>query len=283
MGTRAESFSVEAFMPSVIDSLFGSSQPLIGMLHAPPLPGSPEYGGDWPAVESHVLHDAQVLAESGMHGLLLENFGDAPFFPTRVPAATIAHLTALAASVRRRFSLPLGINVLRNDARAALAIAHAAGAQFIRVNVLCGARVTDQGLVQASAHNLLRDRKALGALGVKIFADVDVKHSAPLAARPLEEEVQDLNFRGRADALIVSGQATGKPTDPEKLRAVRAAAASTPVLVGSGATAASLASYLPLADGVIVGSTLKREGRVHEPVDAARVKELVDAWRSARG
>ena len=156
--------------------------PVIGMLHLPPLPGSPRYGGDMEAITRHVLADADALASGGVQGLMLENFGDVPFYPGRVPAYVVTHMTAIACQVRRRFALPLGINVLRNDGQSALAVAHASGAQFIRVNVLCSARVADQGVIGAISHDLLRDRAMLGA-DVKILADVDVKHSAPLAAR----------------------------------------------------------------------------------------------------
>src|SRR5690606_13240725 len=114
-------------------------------------------------------------------GLMLENFGDTPFYPRRVAAHTVAAMTAIAVEVRRQVDLPLGINVLRNDGLSALGIAAASGADFIRVNVLSGARVTDQGIVQGIAHDLLRERRWLGAESVKILADVNVKHSAPLA------------------------------------------------------------------------------------------------------
>src|SRR4051812_32156631 len=159
------------------------SKPLVGMLHLPALPGAPRCEGGVRGIVDSVLRDADALAAGGVHGLMLENFGDVPFFPGRVPAHVVAHMTALAVAVRRRFDLPLGVNVLRNDGQSALAVAHAAGAQFVRVNVLCGARVADQGVLAAIAHDLLRDRAMLGAAGVKILADVDVKHSAPLARR----------------------------------------------------------------------------------------------------
>jgi membrane complex biogenesis BtpA family protein len=252
---------------------FQTSRPLIGMLHVPALPGAPRFGGDLATIRSRVLDDAAALVEGGAQGAILENFGDAPFFPGRVGAITIAHMTALAAEVRRRFDLPLGINVLRNDGAAALAIAHAVGAQFIRVNVLCGARLTDQGLVQGIAHDLLRQRAALRS-DVCIFADVDVKHSAPLAARPLADEVADLIARGGADAVIVSGAATGKPADLAELHEAKSAAGGTPVLVGSGVTAQTLSHFLPHADGFIVGTALKRDGQVDGPVEARRVRAI---------
>jgi len=258
-----------------LSELFPKPKPVVGMLHVPPLPGSPRYSGDVAAVRAFVLRDAEALVEGGIHGLLLENFGDAPFWARRVPAATVAHMTALAAEVRRCFPVPLGVNVLRNDGRSAVAVAHAAGAQFIRVNVLCGARLTDQGVVQGIAAELLRDRATLGATTVKILADVDVKHSAPLAPRPLEEEAAETVERGGADALVVSGPATGKPADASDLRRARLAAHGAPVFVGSGISAENIAQYADCADALIVGTWLKHDGAVGNPVDPGRVRTLL--------
>jgi membrane complex biogenesis BtpA family protein len=250
---------------------------VIGMLHLPALPGAPLYGGDLQSIREGLLRDANTLAEGGVHGLMMENFGDVPFYPDRVPSYVVAHMTALAAKVRRTVDLPLGINVLRNDGRSALAVASAVGASFIRVNVLCGARVADQGLIQGIAQDLLRERTMLGASDVKIFADVDVKHSAALAARPLQDEVDDLLERALADAIVVSGAGTGKSTDVEKVRAVKRARPQAPVFIGSGATAQTIAQFLDTAEGFIVGTALKKDGEVINRVDAARVKELMRA------
>jgi len=178
------------------------AKPVIGMLHLPPLPGAPRFAASATIelIREGMIRDADALASGGVDGLMLENFGDVPFFPGRVPAHTVAAMTALAGTVRERFpELPLGINVLRNDGQSALAIAAAVGAHFIRVNVLCGARVADQGILQGIAHDLLRDRAHLRAQQVRIFADVDVKHSAPLAARSIVDEVDDTLYRGMAD------------------------------------------------------------------------------------
>jgi len=206
----------------------------------------------------------------------MENFGDTPFFPGRVPAHVVAHITAIAAEVRRAVPhLPLGINVLRNDGLSALAVAHAVGASYIRVNVLCGARVADQGLLQGIAHELLRSRAELSAGSIKIFADVDVKHSAPLAARPIIDEVDDTLHRGMADALIVSGAGTGKPTDPDKVKLVKSAAKGARVFLGSGVTPATIGSLLPHADGFVVGTYFKKDGVSANPVDPKRVAELM--------
>ena len=189
--------------------------PIIGMLHARPLPGSPDYCGDFATARHMVLRDAEALVAGGVDGLMLENFGDSPFYPHRVPAITVAAMTSLASDLKWRFDTPLGINVLRNDGQSALAVAVACGASFIRVNVLCGTRVADQGFLHAIAHDLLRDRANLRANSIQIWADVNVKHSAALAERALEDEVRDLIDRGKADAVIVSGSATGQPIDLE--------------------------------------------------------------------
>jgi membrane complex biogenesis BtpA family protein len=260
----------------LLDQWAGKKKVVIGMLHLAALPGSPLYGGSIAAVREAALRDATLLAEGGVHGLMMETFGDTPFFPGRVPGHVVAHLTAIAAEVRRAVpSLPLGINVLRNDGLSALAIAHAVGASYIRVNVLCGARVADQGLLQGIAHDLLRLRAELRAGDVKIFADVDVKHSAPLAPRPIADEVDDTLHRGMADALIVSGAGTGKPTDPEKVKLVKSAAKNAPVFLGSGVTPKSLPALLPYADGFIVGTYFKQDGVSSNPVDVKRVRELI--------
>lgn len=256
--------------------------PIIGMLHAPPLPGSPRYSGDPASLRKQVLHDAAALAEGGVDGLMLENFGDAPFFPGRVPAVTIAQLTALGVEVRRMVDLPLGINVLRNDGLSALAVANAVGAAFVRVNVFTGARVTDQGVIEGIAHDLLRERVNLRS-NVRIFADASVKHSAPLgAARPLREEIADMVSRGGADAIVISGSGTGRETSVEDLREARAAAGERPVFVGSGLSTASVARFFEFAHGAIVGTAFKADRRPENPIDVGRVVELMAEVRRLR-
>ena len=247
---------------------------VIGMVHLLPLPGAPRFGGDVAAIRDAALRDAEALASGGVHGIMMENFGDVPFYPGRVPAAVVAHVTAIAAEIRRAVDVPLGINLLRNDGHSALAVAHAVRAAFIRVNVLCGARLTDQGIVQGIAHELLRERAQLAAANVKILADVDVKHSAPLAPRPLPDEVADTIERGLAEAVIVSGAGTGKPTDPHHDASVKVAAGDVPVFISSGISASTVDQF-EAADGFIVGTAFKRGGDVAKPVDVGRVKEFL--------
>ncbi len=252
---------------------------LIGMVHLSPLPGSPRWNGSMEAAIASALADARTLVEAGLDALLLENHGDAPFTPGRVEAATVAAMSVIAAAIRRELpSVPMGINVLKNDARSALAVACAVGAAFIRVNVHFGAVVADQGIVQTDAYATLRDRRLLDA-DVRIFADVQGKHAAPLAPVEIEQEARDLVNRGLVDALVVSGRATGEATAIADLKRVRSAVGSVPLLVGSGVAPDSVAELLSIADGVIVGTFVKRDGVVRNPVDPARARALVSAAR----
>ncbi|PYN10748.1 MAG: phosphorybosylanthranilate isomerase [Candidatus Rokuibacteriota bacterium] len=249
------------------------------MVHLSPLPGSPQWAGSMAAVIERALADARALADNGFDALLLENFGDVPFAPGRVEAATVAAMAVVADRVGRAVPrVPLGVNVLKSDARAALAIATAVGARFIRVNVHAAAVVADQGIVQTDAYHTLRDRRLLGA-DVRIFADVQGKHAVPLGAIDLEQHARDLVHRGLADALIVSGRATGEPTPLGDLKRVRDAVPGVAMLVGSGVTPETAAELLSVADALVVGSWLKRDGDVRNPIDPARVRRLVQAAR----
>jgi len=252
---------------------------VIGMVHLPSLPGSPRWDGSMARVVASALADARALIEGGVDALLVENFGDAPFTPGRVESATVAAMSVVAAEVRRALpGAPLGVNVLKNDARAALAVAAAVGAEFIRVNVHAGAVLADQGIVQSDAYGTLRDRRLLG-VDVAIFADVGGKHAVPLAPVELEQTARDLVHRGLADALVVSGPATGQATPLAEVKRVRSAVPNVPLLIGSGVTAETAAELLSVADGLIVGTSVKRDGDVEQPVDRARVEKLVAAAR----
>ncbi len=262
------------------------TKPVIGMVHLLPLPGSPRYAGSFDQVRKQAIADAEALTAGGVHGLMLENFGDVPFFPGRVPAHVVACMTDLAAEVRRRCPIPLGINVLRNDGLSAIAIALAADANFIRVNVLCGARVTDQGVIEGIAHDLQRLRSQLDAGDISVLADVDVKHSSPLGQpRAIEDEAIETLGRGLADGLIVSGAGTGRPTDITQVKKIKhalvtghaGAPTAAPILVGSGVDARTVGHFLAVADGVIVGTALKRDGVATNPVEIERVKQLMAA------
>jgi membrane complex biogenesis BtpA family protein len=253
---------------------------LIGMIHLRPLPGSPRWSGAMGAVVDAALADARALVDGGIDALLVENYGDAPFTAGRVEPATVAAMAVVVSALRREWPRALlGVNVLKNDPRAALAVAAAGGARFIRVTVHAGAVVADCGIVVADPASTLRDRRMLDA-DVEIFADVQGKHTAPLAPVELEQEARELVHRGLADALVVSGRATGDATPLGDLKRVRSAAPATPLVVGSGVTADSVAELLSVADAAIVGTFVKRDGDVRRPVDPERVRRLVAAARA---
>ena len=254
---------------------------LIGVIHLAPLPGSPRFGDRLSDVIVSAVSDARALSTAGFDAIMVENFGDAPFFPEQVPPITIASMTTCILAVRDGVApeMPIGVNVLRNDALSALSIAAATNAAFIRINVHTSARVADQGMLQGRAHETLRARRALGA-NVLLLCDVDVKHSAALAARSLSEETEDLCARGLADAVLVTGSRTGHATDTKHLEEVLAVS-SVPVLVASGVTEHTLPSFVK-AHGVIVGSALRANGRAGEPIDPQRARDFARAFRAAK-
>ena len=257
-------------------------KPLIGVVHLRPLPGSPRWQGDWGGVIKFAEADARAYERGGAHALFIENFGDMPFGKGNVGPETVAAMAAAGRAVRAVVQLPLGFNVLRNDARAALALCAACGGSFIRVNVHTGAMLTDQGLIEGNAYQTLRDRERLCPKAL-IFADVHVKHAVPIGDWTIEEAARDTLERGLADALIVSGSGTGRAADLADVERVRQACPSANILVGSGVTAANAGDYLRWVDGVIVGTSLKAGGRVSNPVDLRRVAALVRAMKSSRG
>lgn len=276
-------------MPSsLLATLFGTPKPLIGMVHLLPLPGAPRWGGSMNAVLDRAMADARRLAGAGVDGVMVENYSDTPFFPTALPPETLAALAVAAREVVREVALPVGINALRNDGHGAIATAVAAGAQFVRINVHTGVMATDQGLLSGAAHETLRLRARLqapsagGSPPLAIFADVWVKHATPLPGSDLAQAAEDTYHRGGADALIVSGSGTGKPTDLTRVQAVREAVPAAPILLGSGVTAATAAQMAAASDGAIVGSAMQWDGLGGNPVDPDRAARLVEAWRTAR-
>ena len=251
---------------------------LIGVVHLQPLPGSPRWQGDVESVIECAVKDARAYDRGGADGLFIENFGDVPFTKGPVAPETIAAMTAAGCAIRQAVKLPIGFNVLRNDARAALALCAVCGGAFIRVNVHTGAMLTDQGLIQGNAYETLRYRQRV-CPQARIFADVHVKHAVPLGNWTIEDAARDTVERGLVDALIVSGAGTGLEADIADVERVRRAAPATKVLLGSGVTLANVRDFLPTADGFIVGSSLKVAGKVSNPVDPKRVAALVRAIR----
>ena len=249
---------------------------LIGVVHLLPLPGAPRHRASMADIIKAAVADAVAYERGGAHGIFIENFGDVPFTKSAVAPETLAAMTAAGCAVRAAVKLPVGFNVLRNDARSALALCAACGGDYIRVNVHSGAMLTDQGLIEGDAYHTLREKARL-APKAQIFADVHVKHAVPLGDWSLEDAANDTLERGLADALIVSGVGTGKAADLNDVKRVRAACPHAKILLGSGVNLENVKSFLQVADGVIVGSSLKRDGKLSNPVDAKRVAALVKA------
>jgi len=263
------------------NKLFRTAKPLVGAVHLEALPGAPGWGGSMERVIVAAVSDAEALVKGGSDGLIIENFGDIPFFRDRVPPHTIAAMTAVGVKIRERFpKIPFGVNVLRNDAAAALGVACSIGADFIRVNIHTGVCVTDQGLIEGRAEETLRLRRSLQC-SVLIFADVNVKHASPMDAREIGALAKETVERGLADAIIITGGATGTIAQSAEISRVREVV-TAPIIVGSGITPASIASYIAKADGFIVGTYLKRGGRIENRVDTARVGKLVSTVKGLR-
>lgn len=261
-----------------LKQIFKTLNPVIGVVHLLPLPASARWGGNLKAVVERAEQEAAALAAGGVDGIIVENFFDAPFTKDQVDPVVVSAMSLITQRLMNLVTLPIGINVLRNDAHSALAIATCVGAQFIRVNVLTGVMATDQGLIEGQAHQLLRYRRELGS-EVKILADVLVKHARPLGSPNLTTAVQDTIERGLADGVILSGWATGSPPTLEDLELAIDAAKGTPVFIGSGADWENIPTLIQAADGVIVSSSLKRHGRREQPVDPIRVSRFVEATR----
>ncbi len=262
-----------------LQETFDTQTPLVGMVHLPALPGAPGYDAERQGVRERALADARTLAESGLDGLVVENFGDAPFYPDDVPKHVVADMAAICQEIGTAVDLPLGVNVLRNDAAAALSVAAATDGSFLRVNVHTGSASTDQGHLDGRAHETLRLRDRIDA-EVAILADIAVKHAAP-PDRDIEALAADAIERGLADGLIVSGPETGEAVETSHLDAALAArdgaSRDVPVFLGSGVTADNAADLLARADGAIVGTALKRDGVTTNPVDRERAEAVVGA------
>ena len=263
--------------------LFGVKKPVIGMVHLWPLPGAPGYAGHgMGAILDHARQDAEALLAGGVDGLIVENMWDLPYYvgsDVRLEAVTAQAVAA--RTIADMANVPVGVNVIHNGWQAELSIAVAAELDFIRVCILTGARLWDTGdLDRGCAADLLRRRKELGAEQIKLFADVDKKHSVPFPGLDLETHIEWTEFY-RADALIVSGRMTGDAPSLDKVRRTRAAA-TRPILMGSGTTAENIAEFLRYADGAIVGSSLKIDGVAENPVDVERVRRYMAVVRAVR-
>ncbi|MCU0494532.1 MAG: BtpA/SgcQ family protein [Chloroflexaceae bacterium] len=265
-----------------LSEIFGTPKPVVGMVHCWPLPGAPGYTGyGMDTIIEQARRDAVALAEGGCDGLIVENMWDVPFRAgAHIQPESIAAHAVVARAVKETVNLPMGINLVHNGGVALLGIALAAGASFIRVCMFTGAGVWDAGSWdEGCAADLMRRRAELHAGHIKLLADVDKKHSVRFPGIDLATHIEWTRFFG-ADGLIISGRMTGDAPDLEKVRQARAMAGDTPILLGSGTDERNIAAFMEVADGVIVGSSIKEDGEIANPVDVERVRRFV---RLARG
>lgn len=263
----------------MLQNIFKAKKPIIGMVSLGSLPGCRSCLG-YDMVLKHALVDAEALVGGGVDGLMIENSGDTPFYPENVPPHVVSFMSIILWEIKKKHDLPVGVNVLRNDVRSAIGIASATGAEYLRANVHVGCVATDQGLIQGKAYRTIRYRSVLNS-DVAILADVRVKHGKALYDAPLAQLARDTFHRGMADALIVTGPEVGVEAKLDDLIEVKKAAPQAPVLVGSGVTPMNIKKFLEHSDGAIVGTFLKKDGNISNPVDADRVRMLMRAAREA--
>lgn len=257
--------------------LFQSHKPVIAMIHLAALPGTPTARLKLREIERRALAEAKTYRAAGVHGLMLENMHDTPYLRCEVGPEIVATMTVIARAVKDASRLPCGVQVLAGANLEAMAVAHAAGLDFIRAEGFSFAHVADEGLIQSSAGKLLRFRKQIGAERVQVWCDVKKKHSAHAITADvgIGETVAAVEFM-RGDAVIVTGTATGHaPRQDDVVEAKHGT--KLPVLLGSGVTAENLDEFYEVADGFIVGSHFKIAGKWVQPVDAKRVRRFMTA------
>ncbi len=269
-------------MTHLLSQLFGVAKPVIAMAHFPPLPGTPLYddAAGVHGILDRVASDLAKLLQGGVDGILFCNEGDRPY-SLRADFEAVAVMTRVITETAPR-DRPFGTDFLW-DGKAALAMALATGASFVR-EVFTGVYDSDMGLWNTDAAGLLRYRRQIGAQGVKVFFNVTPEFAAPLGHRPVGVLAHSAVVSSLADAILVSGRMAGAEPDISALREAKAAAGDgVPVLVNTGAKADNIRQFLDVADGVIVGSSLKVDGYTWNPVDEGRVRAFMKAVRDARG
>ena len=264
------------------EALFGRSKPIIAMIHVGALPGTPAGALGVAEIEKQALGEAKILRDAGVHGLMVENMHDTPYLRGAVGPEIVAAMAILARAVKETTKLPCGIQILAGANREAMAVAHSAGLDFIRVEGFAFAHVADEGIIESCAAELLRYRRWIGAERVQIWADVKKKHSAHAITADVDigETAHAVEFM-RGDAVIVTGSLTGDPPKPADIAAVKKRT-QLPVYLGSGITEKNLKHFLPFSDGLIVGSHFKEDGHWSRPVDAKRTNQFMSVYAKLR-
>jgi membrane complex biogenesis BtpA family protein len=260
-------------------ALFSSKRPIIGMIHLLPLPEAPLYQGNLDAIYERAMREAAALQSAGVDALIVENLGDEPYLPAELTPAQLALMAAITRDVIRAVSIPVGVNCQFNAWQSEIAVAHASRAAFIRVEVFVDTVLMAQGLVHPCSAQIRRYQQTLGAQNVALWADIQTKYTRNILPQTIEQSALDAQAAGAA-VLIVTGAATGKATPLDVVAQVKQVA-SIPVVVGSGTNAANVTQVLSVADGAIVGSSLKEGGRAENEVSAQAAKTFMAAARQA--
>ncbi|OYT48068.1 MAG: hypothetical protein B6U85_03590 [Desulfurococcales archaeon ex4484_42] len=234
---------------------------IIGMVHVGPLPGTPLYKGNFDEVVKNAIRDARTLEEGGVDGIIIENFNDKIYRIGRADPAVTSSMTLIVNEVRKEVSIPIGINVLRDCVLDSLAIAYVTKSSFIRVNALVETIDAPEGILKPSAYKLNMYRSVLRAWNIAILADIHVKHGKPLTGRDIDVVAREAIERGLADAVIITGRITGEAIDLNDLIRVKKVV-NTPIIIGSGLNPDNAKELLRYADGAIVGTYFKANGRV---------------------
>jgi uncharacterized protein len=254
-----------------MNSLFSSSKPVIGVIHVSALPGTPRSSQTVSEIVASAGTEARLYRETGVDGVIIENMHDVPYLRGEVGPEIVAAITAVAVEVKHECGLPVGVQILAGANIEAMAVAHAAGLDFIRAEGYAYAHVADEGLIQSSAARLLRYRKMIGATSVQVWTDVKKKHAAHAitADVSLGETAETVEFMG-ADCVIVTGSATGKAPTIADVQEAKSHC-RLPVFLGSGITETNIAEFYDHADGFIIGSSFKVDGIWSNTIDPSRV------------
>jgi len=262
-----------------LKDLFGVDKPVIAMIHFGPLPGSPFYDQDLEKTLERAVADARALQRGGVDGALFSNEGDRPY-SFKVGAETVASAASLVTKVSEELSIPYGVDILW-DPFATFAVAKATNAKFVRT-LLVGSIASDIGLININSAEVLKYAKYIKAEGIKRFAYLNPEFGTSLADRPIESVARTVDFMSIADALCVSGPVTGLPLRVEDLKLAKKGAPQLPVFINTGARKENISDFLPHADGVIVGTALKRDGVTWNPVEEVRVSEFMKTVKKLR-
>jgi membrane complex biogenesis BtpA family protein len=265
-----------------LHEIFGHERAVIAMVHFPPLPGTPLYDDreSLRPILDRVLHDVEALQAGGVDGLMFCNENDRPYVMQADPVV-VAVMARVIGEILPTIKVPFGVDVLW-DPVAAIAIAKATGGQWVR-EVFTGIYASDMGLWDTRCGEALRYRKQIDAGHIRLLFNICAEFAAPLGGRDVADVARSVAFSSLPDALCVSGSMTGSTVDLNDLARVKAAVPGMVVLANTGTTAANIAEQLSVADGAVVGTSLKRDGVTWNPVDVARVRAFMAAVKAARG